>query len=269
VSTVPAPVEIESAGDPRIAEYVDLKQRPTGGTTGRVAIVESQPVIERLVGSRFAPRSFLLTASRYERLSATLAAFPSAVPYVVADTVMADIVGFDLHRGALAACDVPPAPSLDDLLDRARRIVVLEGSNDAENIGAVARSARALGIDLLLLDPTCASPFSRRAIRVSMGELLHLPVWQATEWPAPLDLLHGRDIATWALTPRHDATSLFDLQAPDRLALVAGAEGPGLSAATRSRCGHEVRIPMHHGVDSLNLGHALAVAMATVSPRPA
>ncbi|MFZ9630121.1 MAG: TrmH family RNA methyltransferase, partial [Ilumatobacteraceae bacterium] len=157
MGSVPTPVEIDSAHDPRLAEYVDLKHRSHGGPTGRIAIVESQPVIERLVGSRFVPLSFLLTAARYERLADTLAAFPSAVPYVVADSTMADIVGFDLHRGALAACAVPATPSLDELLAGARRVVVLEGSNDPENIGAVARSARALGTDALVLDPTCAA----------------------------------------------------------------------------------------------------------------
>lgn len=264
----PTPVEISSADDPRVAEYVDLKQRAHGGPTGRVAIVESQPVIERLVGSRFRPLSFLLTPTRFERLAPVVAHFPTAVPYVVSDEVMAGVVGFDLHRGALAACAVPEAPVLDDVLATARRVVVLEGSNDAENIGAVARSARALGTDLLLLDPTCASPFSRRSLRVSMGELLHLPVWQAAEWPAPIDALHAHGFTTWALTPRASADDLFSLDVPDRVALVAGAEGPGLTDATLSRCHREVRIPMHHGVDSLNLGHALAVAMATVSPTP-
>jgi tRNA G18 (ribose-2'-O)-methylase SpoU len=262
-------VTIESAGDPRIAEFADLRHRPPGGTTGRIAIVESQPVIERLVGSRVTPTSFLLTPRRADGLAATLAAFPGAAVYVADDAVMQQIVGFDLHRGALAACTLPDEPVESSLLAASQRIVVLEGSNDPENIGAIARSARALGIDAMVLDPTCATAYSRRAIRVSMGELLHLPVLHASDWPAPLTRLHDHGFETWALTPRRDADCIFDLSPPPRVALIAGAEGPGLTGATLSAATRRVRIPLHADVDSLNLGHALAIAIAHVSaPTP-
>ena len=142
---------------------------------------------------------------------------------------------------------------------------MLEGSNDKENIGAVARTDRALGFDAMLLDPTCADPYSRRAVRVSMGETLHLAVMRCARWPNPIDYLNRAGFETWALTPAAEANNLFDMGMHDKVALVAGAEGPGLSHAARHAAKFEVRIPMHRGVDSLNLGHALAIAMAAVS----
>jgi tRNA G18 (ribose-2'-O)-methylase SpoU len=144
--------------------------------------------------------------------------------------------------------------------------VVLEGSNDHENIGVVARSARALGMDGLVLDPRCADPYYRRAVRVSMGEILHLPIVRCDSWPEPLDAIAAAGFRIWALTPDPSACPLAELEVPDRVALVAGAEGPGLSAAALARIHTHVRIPMHHGVDSLNLGHALAIAMAAITP---
>jgi tRNA G18 (ribose-2'-O)-methylase SpoU len=117
----------------------------------------------------------------------------------------------------------------------------------------------------MVLDPTCADPYYRRSIRVSMGEILHLPIVRCQEWPAALATIAEHGFETWALTPDATAEDLFTMGVPERVALVAGAEGPGLTAAARACVEREVRIPMHHGVDSLNLGHALAIAMAAVS----
>ncbi|HAP75773.1 MAG TPA: RNA methyltransferase [Acidimicrobiaceae bacterium] len=252
---------ITAIGDPRVADYVALKGRPVG----EVVIVESEPVVTRLIGSGFLPRSFLLTPQRYERMRDVVDATGAPV-FLAERDVMEGIVGFDVHRGVMAAVDRPPEPTLDDVLREARRVVVLEGSNDHENIGAIARSARALGVDALVLDPTCADPFARRAVRVSMGELLHLPVVRCRTWPDPLATLAAHGFELWALTPRATANSLFGMGMPDKVALVAGAEGPGLTEATLRNVHYDVRIPMHHDVDSLNIGHALAIAMAAVSP---
>jgi tRNA G18 (ribose-2'-O)-methylase SpoU len=186
--------------------------------------------------------------------------------YVAEPEVMAGIAGYDVHRGILASAQRPTPIALADVLRTARRLVVLEGSNDHENIGVVARSARALGIDAMVLDPSCADPYYRRAVRVSMGEILHIPIVRCDTWPEPLDVITAAGFATWALTPDRSASPLSALETPDRVAIVAGAEGPGLTAATLERIHVHVRIPMHHGVDSLNLGHALAIAMAAVSP---
>jgi tRNA G18 (ribose-2'-O)-methylase SpoU len=138
---------------------------------------------------------------------------------------------------------------------------MLEGINDHENLGAIARTARGLGADALLLDPTCADPFYRRSVRVSVGELLHLPVVRCRVWAEAFDEVAAAGFEIWALTPSPDAVDIFTMTPPDRWALVVGAEGPGLSAATLAQCTN-VRIPMRNGVNSLNVGHAVAAALA-------
>ncbi len=142
-------------------------------------------------------------------------------------------------------------------------MAILEGLNDHENLGAIARSARALGIDALLLDPQCADPFYRRCVRVSMGEILHLPVVRLIDWPNDLGVIEARGFHLVALTPRADARSIqeFANDAPGRVALLLGAEGPGLSDDVLRRAS-AARIPIDPDVDSLNVGHAAAVAFA-------
>ena len=258
------PIEIDSADEPRVADYLGLRDRGEAADTLDYFIAESELVITRLVTSTFAARSFLLAPSRYERVKDVVE--PTGVPiYIAGREVMREIAGFDVHRGVLASVQRRPNPTLPDVLAGARRVLVLEGSNDKENIGAVARSARALGFDAMLLDPTCADPYSRRAVRVSMGEMLHLPVVRCDRWPSPIEHLNSAGFETWALTPTAEANSLFDMGMPDKVALVAGAEGPGLTEEARRVAQFDVRIPMHRGVDSLNLGHALAIAMAVVA----
>ena len=182
---------------------------------------------------------------------------------------MREIVGFDLHRGAIAAGDRRPHPTLAELAASGSRLAVLEGLNDPENLGAIARSARAFGIDGLVLDPTCIDPYTRRTVRVSMGEILFLPSCRIStaDWPTALPGLHDAGFATWALTPAIDADDLWTLEAPDRLALLLGAEGPGLTHGTIGRATRRVRLPIDPDVDSLNVGAAAAVAFA-VTARP-
>ena len=145
--------------------------------------------------------------------------------------MLAATVGFDLHRGAVAAADRRPLPDGRRVVAGApRRIAVLEGLNDAENLGAIARSARALGIDGLVLDPTCIDPYYRRIVRVSMGEVLLLPVARARRWPGrPRRRSRHAGFELWALTPDPAADDLWTLAVPGRVALLLGAEGPGLS----------------------------------------
>ncbi len=180
-------VPIEDAADPRLADYVDLtdvaaRQRREGD---EFFIAEGPVAIERLLQSDHHLRSVLVSLPKYERLAPLLDGLPQPV-YVAATDVLKATVGFDIHRGAVASADRRPLPSLDSLLRTARRIAVLEGLNDPENLGAIARSARAFGIDALVLDPTCIDPYYRRTVRVSMGEILFLPVARATDWRAAL-----------------------------------------------------------------------------------
>ena len=256
------PIEIESADDPRVADYLGLRDKPEHS---EYFIAESELVVGRLVTSKYKVRSFLLSPSRYERMQSVVDPVGAPV-YVCSREVMQAIAGFDVHRGVLASASRRRNLTMMDALSGARRVIVLEGSNDLENIGAIARSARALGFDAMILDPTCADPLSRRSVRVSMGEILHLKVVKCGYWPEPLEYIINAGFETWALTPDAAANSLYDMGMPEKVALVAGAEGPGLTDATRQLTGFDVRIPMHGGVDSLNLGHALAIAMPAVSP---
>lgn len=258
------PHEISVAADPRVDEYRSLRARESR----ELLWAEGPTVVERLLRSGLTVRSLLMTPAAHDRLAALVDVVDLAphTVYIADQAVLNEIVGFDLHRGVIAVAERPPLGGVEEVVRASRRLVVLEGLNDPENLGAIARSARALGADGLLLDPTCADPYYRRSVRVSMGEILHLPIARA-----PLaDLLAALDHAgfrTWALTPRRDATPIGELVAagvPERLALVLGAEGPGLSTTALATL-RNVRIPQRDDVDSLNVGHATAAALAIVA----
>lgn len=262
---------LDDADDPRLADYRELRdaaaRRRIEGD--EFFIAEGPTSIERLVASDHRVRSVLVSERKYERLAGLLDTL-DAPTYVVDKTVLRDIVGFDLHRGAIAAADRRPHPDLAAVLATARRVAVLEGLNDPENLGAIARSARALGVDALVLDPTCIDPYTRRTVRVSMGEILFLPSCRvaADDWPTgALDALHDAGFETWAMTPADDAVDIWHLDVPDRLAIVLGAEGPGLGRRTMAATSRRVRLPIHPDVDSLNVGNAAAVTFA-IADRP-
>lgn len=261
---------IDEATDPRLVDYRELRdisaRRVIEGD--EFFIAEGPVAIERLIASGHRIRSVVVSERKHERLRHLLDPL-DAPTYVVDREVLHDIVGFDLHRGAIAAADRRPPPTLADLAARSTRLAVLEGLNDPENLGAIARSARAFGIEGLVLDPTCIDPYTRRTVRVSMGEILFLPCCRlsATDWPSALPALHDASFETWALTPAADSVDIWGLEPPERLALVLGAEGPGLTSHTMTAAAHRVRLPIDHAVDSLNVGAAAAVAFA-VAVRP-
>ncbi len=257
---------VDDPADARLADYVALADPTERRRRERndVFIAEGFTAIERLLDSDHVVRSILLTPQLHARLAERLEAVAAPV-YVASRPVLASTVGFDLHRGAVAAAERRPLPTVDEVLAAGRRIAVLEGLNDPENVGAIARSARALGIDGLVLDPTCIDPYYRRTIRVSMGEVLHLRVARAMAWPADLARLRTHGYETWALTPAPDAVDLFDVAVPERLAVLLGAEGDGLSVAAIGAADRRLRIPMVAGADSLNVGHAAAVAFARIA----
>jgi tRNA G18 (ribose-2'-O)-methylase SpoU len=247
---------IDDLADQRLADYRGLRER--GRESDEYFIVEGVTAIERLLTSPYPVRSVLLTPATHARLARHLG---TAETYVVSVEAMSSVAGVNLHRGAVASATRLPSPSLDAVLPSANRVVMLEGINDHENLGAIGRTARGLGADALLLDPTCADPFYRRSVRVSMGELLHIPIVRCDPWDETFDRVIDAGFDVWALTPHPDAHDLFTMPTPRRWALVVGAEGPGLPQSTLARC-TRVRIPMHNGVDSLNVGHAVAVALA-------
>jgi tRNA G18 (ribose-2'-O)-methylase SpoU len=247
-------IPIDDPLDPRVADYRRLRDT----RSDEYFIVEGVTAIERLLTSPYPVRSVLLTEGMHARLVDRLG---ETTTYVMPVEAMSEVAGVNLHRGAVAAAGRLPSPTLATVLTTAQRIVMLEGINDHENLGAIARTARGLGADALVLDPTSADPFYRRSVRVSMGELLHLPIVRRDDWSAAFDEVRAAGFEVWALTPSPDAEDILTMTAPPKWALVVGAEGPGLSSETMARCVN-VRIPMHNGVDSLNVGHAVAVALA-------
>lgn len=225
--------------------------------------MEGHVAIRRLLVSPLVVRSVLVSPRGARLLEADLARVGAPV-YEAAPDVVEAIVGFDLHRGSLAIAGRPPAPTAAAAMRGAAVVVVLESVNDAENLGAIARAAVALGADALLLSPDCADPLSRRAIRVSMGHVLALPVAHLTPWPGGLDRLREDGWRTIALSPDPAAPPLARAVAedPPRVALLLGAEGAGLSDAALEAAGGTGRIPMVAGVDSLNVAHAAAIALS-------
>lgn len=247
--------------DPVLDDYRSLRGRERDDAL----YAEGPTVVDRLLASSLDVRSVLLSTAAYERFGAQVAErVGESVPVIVVDReTLRGVVGFDLHRGAIALADRPADLDPADVLVDARLVVALEGINDHENLGAIARSALGLGADALLLDPTCADPWYRRSVRVSMGALLHLPVARALDWSGTLESLAGSGWEVWALTPAADADDVRALDVPARLVVLAGAEGPGLSPATLARWRH-VGLPMRGDVDSLNVGHAVAATLAIV-----
>jgi tRNA G18 (ribose-2'-O)-methylase SpoU len=259
---------IDDPADPRLADYRELRdpsaRRRIEGD--ELFIAEGPTSIGRLLESGHRVRSVVLTPQKFDRMRALLEPLDAPV-YCMDRGLLRDLVGFDLHRGAIAAADRRRPPTLDELLASTGRIAVLEGLNDPENLGAIARSARAFGVGALVLDPTCIDPYTRRTVRVSMGEVLFLPAHRAgsAEWPgSTFDHLHAAGFATWAMTPGSDASDIWELPVPERLAVVLGAEGPGLRAATIAAASRRVRLPIDSDVDSLNVAAAAAATFAIV-----
>jgi tRNA G18 (ribose-2'-O)-methylase SpoU len=250
-----AGVTLEDPDDPRLADYVDLAdpdlRRRVEAERG-FFIAESPLVVRRLLGSGRRVRSVLVTPAQREVLADVLDR--SDVPvYVASDAVLRRVVGFALHRGAVASAERWVLPSVDSVLTGARRVAVLERVNDHENLGVLFRSAAALGIDAILLDAECADPFYRRCVRVSIGTVCTLP------WTR-IDSLAQVAVPKIALTPRAGATAIGEVAWPPRCALLLGAEGPGLSDAWLRAADLHVRIPMHAGNDSLNVATAASIA---------
>lgn len=254
---------IASAEDDRLKHYRSLNDADlrTAFEEGEgIFIVEGITAIGRLLHSALEIESVLVTPERLARLD--IPPHRAGVPILVADrTILRLVVGFDLHRGAVAVARRPANPDLAHVLRTARTLAVLEDLSDHENLGAIARSARAFGIDALVLSPRCADPYYRRCVRVSMGELLHLPVVRCETWPAPLAEMASAGFRVLALTPSGEAT-IDDLatERPERVAIMLGTEGPGLTDTAMAAATDRVRIPISAEVDSLNVGHAAAVA---------
>ncbi|HEU5003784.1 MAG TPA: RNA methyltransferase [Actinomycetota bacterium] len=263
-----APVEVDDPGDPRLADYIGLKdadlrravEEPGAGGQG-IFIAEGELVVRRLLGSGFGVRSVLVTPKGLAALGALLDGVAHPV-YVANQAVMNAVAGFNIHRGVLASALRGPAVDPAALVASARRVAVTEAVTDHENLGGIFRNAAAFGLDAVLLSPECCDPFYRRCIRVSIGHVLSVPSARLAAWPGGIGWLRAEGFYVVALTPGAGAADIrsLGLGARDRVAFLLGTEGPGLSAAALSAADAAVRIPIAAGVDSLNVASAAAVA---------
>lgn len=233
-----------------------------------IFIAESPKVIERALNAGYEPVSFLTERKHIEGQARELLKRCRDVPVYTADSeLLTELTGYELTRGVLCAMRRPRLPEVERLCADARRVAVLEGIVDATNVGAIFRSAAALNVDAVLVTPTCCDPFTRRAVRVSMGTVFQVP-WtyigqKAADWPHPgIGQLRALGFKTAAMALSDVAVSVDDpqLMAEDKLAIILGTEGDGLSHETIAACDYTVCIPMSHEVDSLNVAAASAVA---------
>ncbi len=263
--------EVTDFSDPELDIYARLtevqllnRREPDKG----IFIAESPKVIDRALDAGYVPVSLLLERKHIAGQASGVIARCGDVPVFTAETeVLTELTGFRLTRGVLCAMRRPPLPSVQAVCAGARRITILENIMNPTNVGAIFRSAAALGIDAVLLTPACSDPLYRRAARVSMGTVFQVP-WtylgsDCAEWPHPgMEQLRALGFRTAAMALSDNAVSIADPQrmAEEKLAIVLGTEGDGLAAGTIADCDYTVRIPMSHGVDSLNVAAASAVA---------
>ena len=257
-------VEVSSLDDARLAPYSGLTEaqlRYGMSDFGELFIAESPKVINVALNAGYSPVSLLCEAKHIAGDAADIVArCGDDVPvFTGSRELLSRLTGYTLTRGVLCAMRRPMPKSLGEVLDGARRVVVIDGVVDSTNIGAIFRSAAALGIDSVLLTPGSCDPFNRRAVRVSMGSVFLVP-WTWLDVPVASLRDFGFKVAAMALT--HDSISLDNplLRRVERLAIVMGTEGDGLSRETIADCDYVVRIPMSHQVDSLNVAAAAAVA---------
>lgn len=265
---MPHLVEIDDLSDPRLADYAhltDVALKKSGGEHG-LYLAESLLVLQRALRAGHAPRSVLaLGGSAREALEALKG---HDVPvFAGRPELLEQLTGYLLHRGLIASMHRPPLPTAQSLLAASKRVVVLENVVDPTNVGAIFRSVAAIGADAVLVTPRCSDPFYRRAIRVSMGTVLQVPWTRLGDWTSTRRLLTDSGFHVAALALNEDSVPLreFAATAPERVALILGTEGEGLTAEAMAAADTIVQIPMRHGIDSLNVAAAAAVAIYALS----
>lgn len=256
-------IPVSDPADPRLADYRDLRdvtlRRALEAEHG-LFLAEGEKVVRRAVEAGYPARSFLMAERWLDGLSDVLAS-SEAPCFVVSEALAEQVTGFHVHRGALASLERRPLPTVEEVLTGARTVLVLEDVVDHTNVGAIIRSGAALGVDAVLLSPRCADPLYRRAVKVAMGAVFTVPWTRLPEWYDALPSLSARGYTTVALTLAEDACPLEEaVSGLDRVALVLGTEGHGLSERWQATADRRAVIPMRDGVDSLNVAAACAVA---------
>ena len=270
-------VPVTDPADERLRDYVgltDVVLRRLSEPADGLYLAESAKVIERALAAGHRPRSVLLQQKWLDELAPLLEPFDIPV-YLGEPEVLERVTGFSMHRGALASMHRPPLPEVADLLRDAHRVVVLEDIVDHTNVGAIFRAVAGLGADAVLITPRCADPYYRRSVRVSMGTVLQVPWTRLDDWPGGAQQLHAAGFVIAALALDDGAVDLgeYARHPPDRIALLLGTEGDGLSRPALAAADTVVTIPMSRGVDSLNVAAASAVALWALrhnllGPRP-
>lgn len=256
-------VDVADPDDPRLADYRDLRDvqlRQTLEAEHGLFLAEGEKVVRRAIEAGFSARSFLMAPRWLDGLADVLDR-SDAPCFVLAESLAEQVTGFHVHRGALASLHRPPPLSVESVLAGARTVLVLENLVDHTNVGAVFRSGAALGVDAVVLAPRCADPLYRRSIKVGMGAVFTLPWTRVADWADALPALSRAGYTTVALTLADDAVPLEDAVAGlDKVALVLGSEGHGLSPRWEQSADRRAVIPMRDGIDSLNVAAASAVA---------
>ncbi|WP_072687156.1 TrmH family RNA methyltransferase [Rhodococcus marinonascens] len=255
-------IDTTDPADTRLDDFRDLNssdRRPDLPSGKGLVIAEGVLVVQRLLASRFDTIALLGVDRRLEELSGDLDGVD--VPfYRTTAEVMAEVVGFHLNRGVLAVARRPEPLELFDVLGNSKTVAVLEGVNDHENLGSMFRNAAGLGVDAVVFGKGCADPLYRRAVRVSMGHVLRIPFAHMTKWPHDLEVLRERGFQLISLTPNPEAVTLAEAMTGEKVALILGAEGPGLTEHAMRAADVRACIPMAPGTDSLNVATAAAMA---------
>jgi tRNA G18 (ribose-2'-O)-methylase SpoU len=263
-------IEVTDPEDPRLGDYRDLRDvelRKHLEAEHGLFLAEGEKVVRRAVEGGFAARSFLMAPRWLEGLADVLAT-SDAPCYVLSETLAERVTGFHVHRGALASLQRRPLPTVESVLARARTVVVLEDIVDHTNVGAIFRSAAALGVDAVLLSPRCADPLYRRSIKVAMGAVFTVPYARLEDWYDAMPAISAAGFTTVALTLADDALPIEEsVKGLDKVALVLGGEGHGLSPRWEQSADRRAIIPMRKGIDSLNVAAATAVACYVTARR--
>ena len=263
-------IAVEDAADPRLADYRDLRDvtlRRSLEAEHGLFLAEGEKVVRRAVEAGYPVRS-LLMAERWLAGLADVLDATEAPCFVVSEALAESVTGFHVHRGALASLERTPLPEVSEVLARARTVVVLEDVVDHTNVGAILRCAAALGVDAVLLSPRCADPLYRRAVKVAMGAVFAVPWTRIEDWQGTPAMLAEHGFTTVAMALGEDSAPLEEAVAGlERVALLMGSEGPGLTPHWRTSADRRAVIEMAAGVDSLNVAAATAVACYVLRAR--